>query len=94
MKKLRQLILLLFAFSSVKCFACFNEFQSLNSSGKFHIVDENELNFYTNFDNWVIKTKLTKLGKQLKRKPNLEVLSDYALYLVRGGKKKGSTHYF
>ncbi len=94
MKKTIQLLLIIVVFSSTRAFACYNEFQSLNSSGKFHIVDEYELDFYTNFDNSVIKTKLSKLGKQLKNNPSLEVLSDYALYLVRGGKTKEALFIF
>lgn len=86
---MKTTILLLASFAIIvsnKSSACYNEFQSLNSSGQFHLVDEYELDFYTNFDNKVINKQLTKLYGQLKSKPSLAILSDYALYLVRGGK--------
>src|SRR6218665_1003078 len=94
MKKSIQLLLVLIVLISNQTFACYNEFQSLNSSGKFSLVDENELKFYTNFDNQVIKINLKELSEKLKTKPSMEVLSDYALYLVRGGKTKEALHIF
>lgn len=86
MKHLFLAFFLLSCFETTTVFACFNENQSLNSSGKFSLIDDNELSFYTNFDNGVINIKLNELGRRLKKKGSVNLLSDYALYLVRGGK--------
>ena len=89
MKKIIYLLLLTITFlSSNQTIACYNEYQALNSSGKFVNADNLGLKFYTNFDGYVLKKNLRDLTIELQKKPTIELLSDYALTLVRAGKKE------
>lgn len=78
------LLLSCYAFS----FACYNEYYALDSKGHFHQMDVGAIRFQTNFDMRHIEKQLIKLDKKLRTKADFKLLSDYGLYLVRGGKVK------
>ncbi|WP_294674550.1 hypothetical protein [uncultured Fluviicola sp.] len=69
-------------------FSCYNEFYALDAKGRFHQVEVGAIRFQTNFDLRRVENQLAKLGKKLQSKADFKVLSDYGLYLVRGGKVK------
>ncbi|MNV17740.1 Tetratricopeptide repeat protein [compost metagenome] len=69
-------------------FACYNEYYSLDSKGQFHLIDVGVIRFQKSFDQQKIERQLRKLGKKLQTKADYKLLSDYGLYLVKGGKVK------
>ncbi|MCC6702460.1 MAG: hypothetical protein IT221_13105 [Fluviicola sp.] len=68
--------------------ACYNEYFTLDAKGKTHHVQPGGLRFDTNFDLKKIEKELRELGGKLNEKPDFEILSDYALRLVKTGKTK------
>lgn len=69
-------------------FPCYNEFYALDAKGQFHQVDVGAIRFQTHFDLRRVENQLVKLQKKLQSKADFKLLSDYGLYLVRGGKVK------
>lgn len=69
-------------------FSCYNEYYALDSKGHFHQVEVSMINFQKNFDQKKIERKLVRLGKELQTSKDFKLLSDYGLYLVKGGKVK------
>lgn len=82
----------IFAFLIVSCsspvFACYNEFYALDAQGHFHQMEVGAIRFQTNFDLRRVEKQLIKLGQKLQLKADYKLLSDYGLYLVKGGKVK------
>lgn len=78
--------LLLLSYSA--SFSCYNEYYALDAKGHFHQMDLREIRFQKNFDQRQIEKKLIQLGKKLQTKADFKLLSDYGLYLVKGGKVK------
>lgn len=76
--------LLIFLYST--SFSCYNEYYSLDSKGHFHQIDIGAIRFQKNFDQQKIERKLIQLKKKLDTKADFKLLSDYGLYLVKGGK--------
>lgn len=69
-------------------FTCYNEYYSLDSKGEFHRMEIGEIRFQQNFDLKKIEKQLRKSGKILETQADYKLLSDYGLYLVKGGKVK------
>lgn len=69
-------------------FTCYNEYYSLDSKGHFHQMEMGAIRFQQNFDQQKIEKQLRKLGKKLQTQADYKLLSDYGLYLVKGGKVK------
>lgn len=85
---MRCLLTFLLLFSYSAGFSCYNEYYSLDAKGHFHQVDIGEIRFQKNFDQHQIERKLIQLGKKLQTKADFKLLSNYGLYLVKGGKVK------
>lgn len=89
MMKQLSLIVIFFSFFTVQySLACYNEYFTLDAKGKTHHVHPGGLRFDTNFDLKKIEKELRELGRKLNEKPDFEILSDYALRLVKTGKTK------
>jgi len=84
----RYLFTFLLFLSYSASFGCYNEYYALDAKGHFHQVDVGMIRFQINFDQQKIERKLIQLGKKLQTKADFKVLSDYGLYLVKGGKVK------
>lgn len=69
-------------------FCCYNEFYALDAQGHFHQMDVGAIRFQTNFDLHRVEKQLIKLGTKLQTKADFKLLSDYGLYLIKGGKVK------
>jgi len=69
-------------------FSCYNEFYALDSKGNFHPIEMGAIRFDKNFDLHRIEKKLAQIAGKLAVKADYKLLSDYALYLVKGGKVK------
>lgn len=67
-------------------FACYNEYYTLDKHGLSHHIDYSKVHFKTDFDLRDVENDLKTLLGKLQTKPSLQVLSDYALNLVRAGK--------
>lgn len=80
------IILILTLLVSPANFACYNEFYSLDAKGQFHRIDIGVIRFEQNFDLERVERQLRKIGKKLQSKADYKLLSDYALFLVKGGK--------
>ncbi len=85
---MRVTITFLILLCSTAGFACYNEYYALDSKGHFHQVEVSMINFQKNFDLQKIERKLVQLEKELQTKADFKLLSDYGLYLVKGGKVK------
>lgn len=72
-------------FSAVS-YACFNEFYTLDAKGKSHPYTQGSLKFDVNFNLKKIEQHLRELEHDYKAKPQFEILSDFALNLVKAGK--------
>lgn len=69
-------------------FSCYNEYYALDAKGHFHQIGIGEIRFQKNFDQHQVERKLIQLEKKLQTKADFKLLSDYGLYLVKGGKAK------
>ncbi|MDF3025947.1 MAG: hypothetical protein K0S23_254 [Fluviicola sp.] len=69
-------------------FSCYNEYYALDAKGHFHQMGMGEIRFQKNFDQRQIERKLIQLEEKLQTKADFKLLSDYGLYLVKGGKVK------
>lgn len=83
---MRYLFAFLLLFSCTAVFSCYNEYYALDAKGHFHQMGMGEIRFQKNFDQRQIERKLIQLGKKLQTKADFKLLSDYGLYLVKGGK--------
>ncbi|HLP54337.1 MAG TPA: tetratricopeptide repeat protein [Fluviicola sp.] len=89
MKQLRYYLLIsVFLWLPAKISACFNEYYTLDKQGNSHHIQKEAFRFYTNFDLRSVEERLKALEKKLQSAPDKELLSDYALNLVRAGKVK------
>lgn len=68
--------------------ACFNEYYTLDKQGHSHHINKAVFRFETNFDLLLVERQLKALEKKLQSDKSLELLSDYALNLVRAEKVK------
>lgn len=84
MKYYISILLTVLIYSSA--FTCYNEYYSLDSKGQFHQIELGAIRFQQNFDLQKIEKQLRKLGKKLQSQADYKLLSDYGLYLVKGGK--------
>jgi tetratricopeptide (TPR) repeat protein len=85
---MRCLLTFLLLLSYSAAFTCYNEYYALDAKGHFHQVDIGEIRFQKNFDQHKIERKLIQLEEKLHTKADFKLLSDYGLYLVKGGKVK------
>lgn len=83
---MRYLFTFIVLFASTTSFSCYNEYYALDANGNFHQVDIGAIRFQKNFDQQKIERKLIQLKKKLETKADFKLLSDYGLYLVKGGK--------
>lgn len=84
MKYYISVLLTVLIYSSA--FTCYNEYYSLDSKGQFHQIEVGAIRFQQNFDLQKIEKQLRKLGKKMQPQADYKLLSDYGLYLVKGGK--------
>lgn len=83
MKKLVLIALVLFVQIN---YACLNEHYSVDRYGEFHVTEEYRKPFYTDFNYKQVEKKLIELHKKLVDEKKFEVLTDYAVYLLKGKK--------
>lgn len=83
---MRFLLTILFLLSRSLSFSCYNEYYALDAKGHFHQMEIGAIRFNKNFDQRQIERKLIQLQKKLRNKADFKLLSDYGLYLVKGGK--------
>ena len=81
-------LIVAFLWLPISISACFNEYYTLDKYGDSHHIIKGAFKFDTNFDLYSVEYQLKTLEKKLQSKPRLELLSDYALNLVRAGKIK------
>lgn len=74
--------------------ACFNEFYAHDSRGNSHHIAPRNIVFHTNFDQAAIQQNLKKLEAKIYLQPSMELLSDYALNLVKSGKTREAKFLF
>ncbi|MES2555032.1 MAG: tetratricopeptide repeat protein [Bacteroidota bacterium] len=83
-----SIIIALFLWLPIRISACYNEYYTLDKQGNSHHINQGEFRFHTNFDLSSVEDQLKALEKKLQMKPSLQLMSDYALNLVRAGKVK------
>lgn len=82
------LVIIAFLWLPISISACFNEYYTLDKQGRSHHINKSVFRFDTNFDLSLVEHQLKALEKKLQSDKSLELLSDYALNLVRAGKVK------
>lgn len=85
MKNIILLITILVFFPNI-FWACLNENYGFDKYGNYHLTDEYREPFKTDFNYKEVEQKLISLHKKLTKEKSIEVLSDYAVYLLKGKK--------
>ncbi len=89
---MKSFVLILFSLvlSLSPAHACLNFYHSIDKEGHLHEADEDEIfrGFNTNFNLGLIEKKLIKLEKGLKAEQDYQLLSDFAVLMLKAGKVK------
>ena len=90
-----NIVLLIFLLGPLIGFGCINMFHSVDKEGKVHqIGTEGFIGFNENFNDELINGKLSPLYEKIKKTGNPEYLSDYAVLILKAGKKEEALHIF
>lgn len=77
-------------FTCLSSFACLNIYYDIDEQGHLHRVVEEDVRFYTGFNKKALYSRLQELKTLLDTNPGMEVLSDYAVTLLKLGRVKES----
>lgn len=91
MKKILLAFLLALALNSN---ACINVHYSLDKEGHFHETEDYREPFNINFDFKKLEKNLLSTEKKLLKEKTYQLLSDYAVYLLKGGKTEEALQIF
>ncbi|ASS48644.1 MAG: hypothetical protein A3D31_07185 [Candidatus Fluviicola riflensis] len=83
-----SIIIAVFLWLPTRISACYNEYYTLDKEGNSHHINKGAISFHTNFNLSLVESQLKALEKKLQSNQSLQLLSDYALNLVRAGKIK------
>lgn len=70
----------------VDSFGCLNIYYSVDKEGHFHETEGYRDKLIKNFDFEFLETQLIKTEKKLREEKSYQLLSDYAVYLMKAGK--------